>query len=186
MSRVNYKVDKKLSRSHLRARMLRFSVLLCLLYGCASKPAENQNLVVMEISVPAFATVQIKNIETNETKTVKLKKLGETRMVTYLPAGTYQLIRYKPYKNIDITTQNAEIKFVVHPGCSNLLGKLQLLGDYFHGDGEATKVFWEFEKSPKVHSWIANKMSGNTVCLKREDKMEQYGWTDFHQKYMQL
>jgi hypothetical protein len=160
------------------------SLLSIFLLACAGKPKVGENLVVMKLTIPSYATVKIRNIDTNEIKSVKLKYLNGAFFVTYLPSGIYELVDYNPFKDVSLSTQKGNVKFVVVENCSNYLGQLNLLGNYFHSNGKPTKIFWELNKDQKLHSWIVNKMKDNPVCTPHNDGIEKYSWEEFEQIFI--
>lgn len=153
------------------------------LVACAGKPKLGENLVVMKLTIPSYSTVKIRNINTNESKSVKLKYLNGAFFVSYLPAGVYEFSNFAPFKDVNLHTQGS-IKFVVADNCSNYLGQLNLLGNYFHSNGKPTEVSWEFNEEQQLHSWIVGKMEGSSVCIPHNKSDGKLTWDEFERKYL--
>lgn len=168
-----------------------FKVIVCLalsafLCACAGQPKINENIVIMKLTIPSFATVKVRNIETNETNSVKLRHLNGSFFVAYLPAGMYEVSNYKPFKDVVVSTNNENTRFVVADKCSNYLGELNLLGDYFHSNGKPTQIYWEYDESQlyDLNSWLINKMKGTSVCIPLNRGVGMYPWEQFDQKFL--
>ncbi|WP_119967861.1 MULTISPECIES: hypothetical protein [Shewanella] len=168
----------------LNLKIIITSLLSICLFACAGKPKVGENLVVMKLTIPSYATVKVRNIDTNEIKSVKLKYLNGSFFVAYLPSGTYELVNYNPFKDVSLSAPKGNVRFVVVDNCSNYLGQLNLLGNYFHSNGKPTKIFWELNKDQKFHSWIVDKMKDNPVCTPYNDGVGKYSWEEFEKFYI--
>jgi hypothetical protein len=158
-------------------------VLFLCLSACASKPKSDENIVIIELTIPAYATVKVRNISSGEINAVKLKYLRGAYLITALKAGTYELLDYKPWGDI---TGKDSIKFIVADKCSNYIGKLNLLGDYFHSDGKPTEIYWDFGDKPlsNLHTWTVSKIKNTDVCVPHNGGVSKYTWRQFESKFL--